>query len=254
MLNFYRRISIGKAALVALVASVAIVGYACGGGGDNDGDSSGDDNGPSATQTPADTGGGDNTTGSVTATAAEQATATSTSDANLPPAKGKVTYTYDDTKADGTPSSGTFTVYTDPPNVRSDTTESDGTLTVVIETPDATYFCAGSSSSCYLSSDTGNLESLFLIYRDWFATAQEQGISLTESSIAGTDAFCYSGEDNGETNTICISDDSLLLSLDGTLHDGTKSHWLATSYSTDVSDSDFEPPYPVITVAPTPAH
>jgi hypothetical protein len=35
MLNLYRRINIGKAALVALVALAVILGYACGGGDDN---------------------------------------------------------------------------------------------------------------------------------------------------------------------------------------------------------------------------
>jgi hypothetical protein len=72
MLNLYRRISIGKAALVALVGSVAILGYACGGGGD------------------------DNATGSATATGASS-TAPGTSQTSHPatsaPATGEATGT-----------------------------------------------------------------------------------------------------------------------------------------------------------------
>lgn len=225
------------------------------GGGDN-ATSTATATGGGSTDTATSTGGAGSGSAEPTASNTAQATATSNSSANLRPAKGKVTYTSNDTAADGTVSSGTFTVYTDPPNVRRDSTYSDGTSVVVIETADATYYCTGSSSTdqgCYFQAYRADL-SYFLSFRDWFVQAQAEGISLTKSSIAGTNAFCFSAPENanGEYGTICVSDDGLLVSTDGTIPAGGKMNWLATSYSTDVSGSDFEPPYPVYTTPAIP--
>lgn len=70
MSNLYRRTSIGKAALVALMALVAILSYACGGGGDN-ATSSATATGSGSTVTATGTTAAATTTAKATATPAE---------------------------------------------------------------------------------------------------------------------------------------------------------------------------------------
>jgi hypothetical protein len=79
--------------------------------------------------------------------------------------------------------------------------------------------------------------------------AQVGGVSITKSNetIAGTNATCYSGLSSGSTDKFCFSDSGVLLVTQTTDSSGT-SGLVATAYSTDVSDSDFQPPYPVTTI------
>lgn len=173
---------------------------------------------------------------------------------------GKVTYTNTDT--DGT--SSTVTLYSKTPNTRYDTTDSDGSSSAYIETSTATYICssdaAQSDQSCIeedgaSTSGLGLFGSLFSsdIVDALAAAAQAQGIDITKSSetIAGVDADCYSGTDNGSTEKFCFSSDGVMLEELSTDASGT-SGLTATAFSSDVSDSDFQPPYPISTIIPAP--
>ena len=81
------------------------------------------------------------------------------------------------------------------------------------------------------------------------AAAEATGVDINKSdeTIAGTDASCFSAEQNGETSKFCFSDSGILLLTQNTDASGT-SGMVATAYSDSVSDSDFEPPYPVTTL------
>jgi hypothetical protein len=229
-------------------------------------------------------GGGDSTNASATATApvhatatqppgnnttnTEQATATSESTssgdvlsqlqalgAGVKQARGKITYT--ETATSGSTTSITY--YSKPPNGRYDTTESDGSTTVLIETPATTYICTSREQICTATAGSGTGSAGLGLLSAFFnsssidvlvAAAQAQGISITRSSetIAGTDASCYSGENSGSAEKLCFSDSGVLLSEQTTDPSGSTTGLMATAYSSDVSDSDFAPPYPVLTI------
>jgi hypothetical protein len=233
-------------------------------------------------------GGGDSTTSSATpttsgrttatqkpnpnATRTEQATATSSSSGDIASqlaalggeikqVTGKVTYT--DTSSSGRTS--TVTLYSKAPNSRYDSVGSDGSTSSYIETPTTTYSCTSSDMKCIAipgggagSTGLGLLSGLFSsTYIDALAlAAQVGGISITKSNetIAGTNATCYSGLSSGSNDKFCFSDSGLLLETQTTDSSGGISGLIATAYSTDVSDSDFQPPYPVTTIPgmPTP--
>ncbi len=174
-------------------------------------------------------------------------------------AKGKVTYTETGTSG----SSTSITYYSNPPNTRYDSTGSDGSTTVYIDTPATTYICASSWQICTatagsITGSTGlGLLSMFFNPSSIDAivtAAQAQGTSITRSSesIAGTDATCYSGEKNGSAEKFCFSDSGVLLSEQTTDASGSTTGLTATAYSSDVSDSDFQPPYPVTTIPAIP--
>ncbi len=227
-------------------------------------------------------GGGDSTTGSATATTSgrttatqkpnpdatktEQATATSSSSGDIASqlqalggdikqATGKVTYT--DTSSSG--GTTTITLYSKAPNSRYDTIESDGSTSSFIETPQTTYICTSTDKTCIATAGSGTgsaglglLSGLFSsTYIDALAAAaQVGGVSITRSNetIAGTNATCYSGLTSGSNDKFCFSDSGVLLETQTTDSSGAISGLIATAYSTDVSDSDFQPPYPVTTI------
>ena len=69
--------------------------------------------------------------------------------------------------------------------------------------------------------------------------------SKEDRKIAGQDGTCYVvfDKDVNETTTTCFNDDGVLLAIESQAADGLS--FEATSVEGDVSDSDFEPPYPV---------
>jgi outer membrane lipoprotein-sorting protein len=230
-------------------------------------------------------GGGDSTNTSATATTSgrttatqkpnpdatktEQATETSSSSGdiasqlqalgnNVQDVTGKVTYT--DTSTSGGVT--TITFYSKSPNSRYDTIDSDGSSTSYIQTPDATYVCSSSADqtdqTCIQSAGSGTGSSGLGLFSGFFspvivsamvAAAEVTGVNIDKSNetIAGTDATCFSAEDNGETSKFCFSDSGVLLATQTTDSSGT-SGMVATAYSDSVSDSDFQPPYPVSTI------
>ena len=67
--------------------------------------------------------------------------------------------------------------------------------------------------------------------------------SKEDTEIAGHDATCYTvlDKDTNETSVACLTDDGVLLSVDSS----AGGSFTAKSVEEDVSDSDFEPPYPI---------
>jgi outer membrane lipoprotein-sorting protein len=230
--------------------------------------------------------GGDSTSTSTTATApahntntqspnnnatrTEQATATSGSSSadiasqlaalggNIKQATGKVTYT--STDSSGTTS--TITFYSKPPNSRFDSTSADGSTTAYIQTPQTTYICSSDAAqqnqTCLAQPGTGTGSAGLGLFGSFFspalvdaltAAAQAQGIEIkkTSETIAGTDASCFEGTFNGSTEKFCFSGDGVMLAEQTTDSSGTTG-LTATAFSTSVSDSDFQPPYPVTTI------
>jgi hypothetical protein len=206
--------------------------------------------------------------GGSTATNTGHATATSSSSdiasqlaalgGDIKQATGKVTYT--DTSSDGTTS--TITFYAKAPNSRYDTIASDGSTSAYIETPATTYICTSADQTCIATAGSGTGSAGLGLLSGFFspalidtltAAAQAQGISITKSNetIAGTNASCYGGTSSGSTYKFCFSDSGVLLETQSTDSSGT-SGMVATAYSGDVSDSDFQPPYPVTTIPAIP--
>lgn len=169
---------------------------------------------------------------------------------------GKVTY--ESTDSDGTTS--TLTFYSKPPKSRFDTVDADGAKSSIIETQDGTYYCDDSSQGCTFTStggtSVGGLGFLSAIFSPQYidalvSAAESQGVDIHKSSenIAGTDATCFSGTYQGDTGKFCFSDSGVMLLSQSQSADNSDNFSLkATEFSTDVSDSDFEPPYPVTTI------
>ena len=74
-------------------------------------------------------------------------------------------------------------------------------------------------------------------------------IDTFQETIAGESADCFSvsGSFEGESGDAewCFTDDGILLRFAGTFADEGEFRLDATAVSRDVSDADFEPPYPV---------
>lgn len=254
------------APLAATLLAVSLFAVACSGDDDDDG---GD-----ATATT----GSDDTTAEATGTTAEiptddddaspSAEATSDGDDNgdddgdpLEDLRGaledqrtaRVEYTFE---AGG--SSGTI-IQTQMPGfqkIELADANADGEGTVIlIQTADAQYICTetpGEEGAC-LESPAGS-ESIFgdIFLFDAGSTLEElvndDTVDIEEvdgRAIAGYDAKCYIvTEDTGE-GEICISEDEgVVVLMDGTF-EGEQTKIELVSLSDDVSESDFEPPFPV---------
>jgi hypothetical protein len=255
------------ALVLTLFAGTALLAFAaCGGGDDNASNTATGAAHNTATAKP-----GADTTKTEEATATPEGTG-SANDVlselqsfgnDIQQVTGKVTYTSTDTAAGETPKASTFTYYSKDKNSRLDTVDSDGSTTALISTPDITYVCTSSDQTCIAETGAGaSLGGLGVFggvfsgaYIDALISAAEaQGIDVGKSSenIAGTDATCFSGNDNGDIGKFCFSGDGLMLLSDNTSADGSSSRIEATSFSSDVSDSDFEPLYPVTTTIDIP--
>lgn len=238
-----------------LGALVALLAFAACGGGDDD------DSGGSNTPTATHAGGASNTGGATETSEATEPASTddvldelSSLGEDIQQVTGKVTYQQTDT--DGSVTNVTF--YSKPPNARFESTDENGDTTIYITTPDWTYSCSSSEQTCIQlpgtgtdSSGLGVLGAVFSpAYIDALVSAAElSGIEVDKSSdnIAGQDATCFSGTDNGETDRFCFSDSGVLLLTQTESSEGTYK-MEATDYSSDVPDSDFEPPYPATTI------
>jgi hypothetical protein len=91
-------------------------------------------------------------------------------------------------------------------------------------------------------------------YADFFLSLLEDttDVDISEGEIEGQDAICLSAEvsdPEGEgEGQFCFTNDGIPLLYTGEFSgpDGAAAwHMEATSFSRDVSDADFEPPYPV---------
>jgi outer membrane lipoprotein-sorting protein len=245
---------------LGLSLAVALLALAACGGGDS-------------TSTATNTAAAHNTntqSPNANATKTEQATETTSSSddiasqlqalgGDIKQATGKVTYT--DTSSSG--STSTVTFYSKPPNSRYDSTDADGSSTAYIETPETTYVCTSDAThvdqTCIAEPGSGTGSTGLGLFGGLFsssyievlvAAAQVGGVSINKSNetIAGTNATCYSGLSSGSTEKFCFSDSGVLLETLTTDASGSTSGLTATAFSSDVSDSDFQPPYPVTTI------
>jgi hypothetical protein len=165
---------------------------------------------------------------------------------------GTFIYTNPDDSGDAT----TITYYNDPPRARW-----DQDTTSFITNGSETYVCDSSDETC-IQYDAATGEAFIgafgLLFSSTYvnalvAGARAAGIDVETSSetIAGIDANCFSGESEGESYKFCFSDEGLLLLEEfGGGEGGFRLE--ATSVSSDVSDADFEPPYPVMTLPALP--
>jgi hypothetical protein len=246
-------------AIILSLAMALLVVAACSGGS----------NTSSSTATPKSTAAG--STGGATSAATQQPASTTSSGSdlsqlqslgsNLKQAKGKVTYDLTDTKSDGTVTTSSFTIYSDPPNSRFDVSNATSGLTSFIETPSGSYSCSASTQKCIGFSTTsstglGLLSGLFTpdVINSYISKLTGVSISKSSDTIAGVSATCYSWQ-NGQTSVatsgkVCFSGDGLMLSVDSTDTTGSKTSLKASAVSTSVSAADYQPTYPVTTTLP----
>ena len=167
---------------------------------------------------------------------------------------GKITYRTT-TESDGQTTEQDWTLAQRPPSdSRFEIVSDEGgeeTRTIVIQTAEKSYICssAAGSESCFESEQTQQYTSLFdPIFDEPKQIAEgtdDLGIAdRSERDIAGLQASCFTYSLVGVESEACFSDEGLLLYL----HQGTEGSsytFEATSASTEVSDSDFEPPYEI---------
>jgi len=233
---------------VALVAAMLLLA-ACGGDDDEEQDDGGD-SGPTATET-ADGGdetidagdGGDDAASNLSALAD-----------NYEDFTGVVTY---ETTGFADGSFTSMKIYKGENASRVDYEGTDATGTI-LSTADAIYLCGEGICLKYSSGDssldpTAGLTALLSAQSisDAYGDLPD-GVDVSESSqeIAGVDATCYSytgeideTESGDESGEICVSESGLLLRLKFSGSGGGQ--FEATEATDDVSDDDFEPPFPV---------
>ncbi len=173
---------------------------------------------------------------------------------------GKVTYNV--TNSDGTVTTMTFYSDADSKSSRFDTTDSDGSTTSFITNGDGSFSCDSSSQICIDYGSSGLGAGLGLGFASFFssdyisayvAAAQAAGVSVDTSSetYAGMDATCFSWTDPSDSTSsgkICFGGDHHILVYEEFGDTDGTTKFEATDYSSDVSSSDFETPYPVTTI------
>ena len=131
--------------------------------------------------------------------------------------------------------------------------DSDGQSIVMITTADQTILCA--EDSCF---DAGGamgaaMPNIGDIFSEGIDGVQEDASGGTVRridgrTIAGVDAECVEFESaDGAQGTACYAEGGIPLLIDATTTDGPF-RMEATSFSTDVSDADFEAPFPVLSI------
>jgi outer membrane lipoprotein-sorting protein len=152
--------------------------------------------------------------------------------------------------------SGTMIMYKKGDLLREDfesESEGDQSTAIYITTPETSYVCApasgeGETDTCF-SAPTQPDEGAGQIIADLETVLNDsslQVVSTSSRNIAGEDADCYtvrSPEFEGDAE-ICLSKEAVPLYTKSTSQ-GAESTLEATAFSRDVSDSDFQPPYPV---------
>jgi len=170
----------------------------------------------------------------------------------------KATFTIAMTDTDTTKS--TMTLYWAPPKVRMDMSdETDETNMIVISTPDKTYVCSQEGGDQCLAyppnSNVVDVPAFRRLVDPGAIEAELSGltgnvqIASSSEKVAGNDASCVSAEGNigGQDSFIkwCFAANGLPLFESWADAAGTSEWTLQTTDIGTVSDSDFEPPYPV---------
>jgi hypothetical protein len=263
-------------ALLAVFSLTMLLAAACGGSGDSDGSDNGATATPTATQTPGD----QTATPAATQTPSdgdETPTPTDTPDddgtdsddlsqelqdlaSKWTDQTAKVSYDFSSEGA-GEDFSGTMTLYWRFPDWRLDMSGSDLGDVTMIATEDSTAVCTEGTCLAIANSDSaivpvppfvGDFTDPDVLTSSIAGSVLGVEIDSFQETIAGESADCFSasGSVEGESGSTewCFTDDGILLRSFSTFEeDGETGEFRleATTVSRDVSDADFEPPYPV---------
>jgi hypothetical protein len=171
---------------------------------------------------------------------------------------GKATFkvTYQLSGGGAAATGGSMTWYKKGDNLRMDIggeVEGEQTSAILIVRPDTSYYCSempemGEGGTCF-SAPTETGQGAGEMVAELEATLTDPNVDIVSTSsrkIAGEDANCYtlrSPDIEGESE-VCLSNEGVPLFTKETV-EGAETTLEATDFSRDVSDSDFEPPYPV---------
>ena len=240
--------------LVILASALLLAATAC--GGDN---GSNDKTGADASATPAE--------GTPGVSQISEEISKKLKDLGEEWAKASVKATFTFAKTDTETTKSTATLYWAPPKVRVDVSdETEAINTIVISTPDKTYVCSQEGGDqCLAYPPSSNVANIGTFLSNLDPGAIEAGLSgltgnvqIASSSekVAGNDASCVSAEGNigGQDSFIkwCFASNGLLLFESAADAAGTSESTLQATDVGAVSDSDFEPPYPVTEVTEVP--
>lgn len=241
-------------AVLPAVALLAILAAACDGGGDGGGTTPQTDETPAVGETPA-ADGGDEGDGSGDGGLADLEALASVAAGEV---TAKVTYEFT-SEADGEAIKVEWVLVQRPPDSRFEFASTEGgeeVRTIIINAGGQSYICtsAGGQENCLASeatetvAQTALLDPLFDVPRELSEGASDVGlVDRAQRTIAGVDATCFTVSGGlvalGE-GEMCFSDEGLLLLLRSEAA-GASFTFEATSVSTDVTDSDFEPPYDI---------
>lgn len=168
--------------------------------------------------------------------------------------------------AQGQGPGGTVTLYWMPPDAWRLDFEGQGTAATTISRGDTTFICGGAQGggepSCFKTESTEGAPTGPLFFGDPRNITEnlpaDAPVERTTTTIAGEEASCFSvtggqGGPAGGPSEWCFSQDGLLLrQRTSTEGQGAGSVALeAIEISREVSESDFEPPFPVVE-APAP--
>ncbi len=242
------------------VGLLAFAAVACSGGGDGGGTSqNGDTPGADGGNGDGDGNGDGNGNGNGNGNGEELSGLGALAAASAEGIVAKITYKIT-TEEGGETTEGEWVLVQRPPDSRieiSSTEAGEEFRTIIITAGGKSYLCfdLGGEESCLVSEEeeAGDEASpLDMLFDIPSAIAEgTEGLDIGDASqrkIAGLDATCFTigvglaalGE--GE---VCFSDGGLLLYMQSEIA-GSSSTFEATSVSTDVTDSDFEPPFEVI--------
>jgi len=245
---------------LAIVASALLLSATACGGDDGGNENSGAD----ASPTPAE--------GTPGASQISEEVSKKLKDLGEEWAKTSVKATYNIASRSGTETTkSTLVLYWAPPKVRVDLSdEADGTTnqTSVISTPDKIYSCSQEGGDeCLAYPPSSNVTDAIPFLSGFDPSAIEADLSgltdlqivSTSEKVSGNDASCVSAEGNiggqdGFTKW-CFATSGLLLFQSFADAAGTSEFVFQATDIGTVSDSDFEPPYPVseVSESPTPS-
>jgi len=165
----------------------------------------------------------------------------------------KATYTLTE---EGGLTEGSMTWYKKGDSLRMDfagETEGQQMSAIFIMLPDKSYLCTATpeiaeGGSCYATTGTEG-QGVSEMAAELESTLTDPSVEIVSTSsrkIAGQDAKCYTvrSPDIEGDSEICLSEEGAPLSTKETV-EGAETSMEATDFSRDVSDSDFEPPYPI---------
>jgi hypothetical protein len=243
--------------LVIVASALLLAATAC--GGDN---GSNDKIGADASATPAE--------GTPGASPISEEVSTKLKDLGGEWAKASVKATYDITSRTGTETTNsTLVLYWAPSKVRADLTGDIfgiSTQTIVIFTPDKTYVCSQEGGDqCLAHPPTENVADVLPFLSEFDPAGVEAALSASAESlklessnekVGDQDASCVKAEGSigGQDSIIkwCFASNGLLLFESATDAAGTSEVTVQATDVGTVSDSDFEPLYPVTEVTPSP--